>query len=410
MGSSSPSAPMYQVPSGQPTFVPNNAGFSSGTNTAVPGNSAIYQLSGANSPDSVQGQTVQAQLAGYNMSDQDFAQRYPGMQNARNQYQDFAQNLLGTQTPASMAQGNALMNASSKYLDPGAALAGQASTAGAQDMSLGQKLINGDQAMDPLVQQELMRSGLQGAASSLGGAAALGGTAGQAAVGRNLGVGAENWINQQRTMGEGLQTTGAGLDTSLANAASTLGNTGTGMMTAGQGIINNAATNANQTLAIGSSIFQPRTFGLAGSDAANLTMSNVAGVNNMQQFDYQMKVAAAAQNAQVGASNAGAAAQASAQNTQAAVGAGTAAVTTAATVSAMVAMSCWCAAEIWGRDSYHFNRFRFYLMNLSPKPFKILYLRYGRQFAEFIHIRPILKGMVRIIMESILIVTPHVTS
>lgn len=407
MGSSAPQAPQYQVPAGQPSFIPNNAGFTSGVNTAVPGNSAIYQLSGANSPDSVQGQTVQAQIAAENMSKQDFAQSYPGFLNAQNQYQQFSQNLMGTQTPASMAQGNALMNASSQYLDPGAELAGQASTAGSQDMSLGQKLINGDQAMDPLVQQELMRSGLQGAASSLGGAAALGGTAGQAAVGRNLGVGAENWINQQRTMGEGLQTTGAGLDTSLANAASTLGNTGTGMMTAGQGIINNATTNANQTLAVGSSIFQPRTFGLAGSDASNIALSNIAGVNNMNQFDYQTKVAAAAQNAQIGASNAGAQAQASAQNSQAAVGAGTAAATTAATVAA-ISMSCWIAAECFGKGSYKFLQFRFWMMNIAPKSIRSYYLYNGSRFSDFIHVRPVLKSFVKMVMESILLGAPRV--
>jgi hypothetical protein len=401
MGSSAPQAPQYQVPAGQPSFIPNNAGFSAGVNTAVPGNSAIYQLSGANSPDSVQGQTVQAQIAGYNMSDADYAARFPGFANTKTQYQDFSQNLMGTQTPASMAQGNALMNSSSQYLDPGAALAGQASTAGAQDMSLGQTLINGQQAMDPMVQQELMQSGLQGAASSLGGAAALGGTAGQAAVGRNLGVGAENWINQQRTMGEGLQTTGAGLDTSLANAASTLGNTGTGMMTAGQGIINSATGNANQTLAVGSSIFQPRTFGLAGSDASNIALSNVAGVNNMNQFDYQTKVAAAAENAQIGQANSGAQAQASAQNTQAAVGTGTAVASTAATVAAMTAMSCWIARVVMPLGP-GWLQFRSWMLLRSPNWFSTLYFRHGKRVARFIKDKPVLKFLIRISMQFII--------
>lgn len=366
-------------------------------------NSNIWQQSGANSYDSVQGQAVQADIAGYNQSDQDFAQRYPGWVNARNQYQTFAQNLLGTQAPQSMKQGNAMMNAGSQYLAPATSLAQQAGTAGNQDMALGQKLINGQQAMDPLVQQELMRSGLQGAANSLGGAAALGGTAGQAAVGRNLGVGAENWINQQRQQGMGLQTTGAGLDNSLAGAASTLGGAGANIMSAGQGLINSATQNNTQTMAVGSSIFQPRTFGLSGSDAANIALSNISGQNNMNQFLYQTKVAAAAQNAQIGATNAGARAQASAQNSQAAIGAGTAVATTAATVAAL---SCWVAREVFGEDD-RFRSFRFWLMNLAPLPFKRLYLKYGRSFALFIKYRPVLKSVVRIAMETILKGTPH---
>lgn len=453
MGSSAPSAPQFKLPAGTPAFQPSDSGISDRTlyNSAAPNSSAIWNAGGNPTWSSAQGQSLGAAIQGYNATDTDFAKRFPGMLNAQNLYQGDIQNIVGTQTPASINQGNALMNAGAAtmpmarqamqtgqgyanqaqgFFNNAATLGQQASTAGNQDMALGQKLVNGQQPLDPLVQQELMRSGLSSAAGSLGGAAGLGGTAGQAAVGTQLGVGAQNWINQQRTMGQQLQQTGVGMDTGLAGAAGTLSsagageagagaglmnagsgimNAGTGAMTGGQGIINNAVSNANQTMAVGSSLFQPRDFGIGPTDAANIALSNTAGQNNFNQFIYGTKVGVAAQNAGIGASNANASAAANNANSQAAIGGGTAAATTAATVAAMAAgAGCWVAKCIYGEMDIRFHQFRFWLMNLAPKSFKQLYLEHGRDFAAFLDRNPTYKYPVQLVMDAILLGAPNV--
>ena len=102
--------------------------------------------------------------------------------------------------------------------------------------------------------------------------------------------------------------TGVGnLGLGAANAGTNMMSAGTGMATAGQGIVNSANQNQNQSMAVASSLFQPRTFGLSPSDAANISLSNIAGANNMNQFLYSTKVQGAQYNTQIAAQNANAA-------------------------------------------------------------------------------------------------------
>ena len=81
---------------------------------------------------------------------------------------------LAAQEPGLMQYGKNIADQSQQFLTPAEQFAQQSTTIGQPDISLGQRLISGNQAIDPLVQQELMRSGLGSAASALGEAAALG--------------------------------------------------------------------------------------------------------------------------------------------------------------------------------------------------------------------------------------------
>lgn len=378
----------------------------------VPGGSniaSLWQQSGlgglpsAQGIQSPEGQSISASLIGNAMSDADFAQRYPGMIKAQQTYQGSLNNLLGNQTPASMAQGNSMMTGANTYMQAGRDIAGSAQASGQADLALGQKLISGNQAIDPVVQQELMRSGLSSAASALGGAAGLGGEAGQAAVGRNLGVGAQNWINQQRQTGMALQQTGVSNIGGLAGAAGTLGNTGTGMATGGQGVINSAVQNANQSFGLASGMFQPRTFGLSPSDAANITLANTSGANNAAQYLYSTKVQGAQYNTQIAGQNANAAAQSQGNMISGGVGAASA----AATVATVFALSCWVALVVYGPLDPRFTIFRFWMMNLSPDWFRKIYLRHGRAFAIYAQPRSNLRMVLKFLMNRIVANVPY---
>jgi hypothetical protein len=68
----------------------------------------------------------------------------------------------------------------------------------------GMGLATGSTPVDPLVQQEMARTGLLDAASSLGASNLGRGSAGQSAVARNLGISTLKYIDDQTQLGEGL--------------------------------------------------------------------------------------------------------------------------------------------------------------------------------------------------------------
>jgi hypothetical protein len=520
---SAPQIPSYSAPAGAPSFTPS-AGIGADqyisalqNQTPSPGSSSMSGVlnasglgaAGAAGVNTPEGQAIMANQLNYAMSDADFAARYPQMIQAQQQYQGYLTNLLGTQTPQSIAAGNSLSNAgqgmltsgsnivgqgqnlagtgqgiigqgqniagwgqgiigtgqniigagqnlagqSGQFLAPAATLAAGAQGVGQPDITLGQNLISGNQAIDPVVQQELMRSGLSSAASALGGAAGLGGEAGQAAVGRNLGVGAENWVNTQRQQGQALQQTGMGLTTGQAGAAATLAgagtnvaNAGTGMigagsgvigagtgvinagsgmigagtgvtnagtsmigagtglesagsnaMQGGQGIINSAAQNANASFGLASSMFQPRSFGLQGSDAANISLSNTAGLNNMMQYLYSTKVQGAQYNTQIAAQNASAQAQSSGNMISGGAGAAS-----AVAVGVAFAMSCHVARKVYGANNPEWRLFRLWLYFNAPGWLKGLYLRYSETFANREDVDPEVIANIREFMDEVL--------
>jgi hypothetical protein len=128
----------------------------------------------------------------------------------------------------------------------------------------------GDQPLDPQVQATLMRSGLQGAAQSLGVSNLGTGSAGQAAAARNLGLNIQQYQQAQRQ--EALT------EFSYANQ-----------------------------------LFPQRQLGIGGQGAAQAYLSNVIGTNNwnqaryasdVQQAQYQTNLAGQAAASAAGQSNA----------------------------------------------------------------------------------------------------------
>lgn len=62
---------------------------------------------------------------------------------------------------------------------------------------------------------------------------------------------------------------------------------------------------------------------------------------------------------------------------------------------------CWVAREVYGSDNYKWLVFRDYVLNDAPEWFRSLYIKHGEKFAEFIKDKPVLKYMVRKMMDVI---------
>lgn len=107
--------------------------------------------------------------------------------------------------------------------------------------------IAGDQPLDPQVQATLARSGLMGAAQSLGVSNLGTGDPGQAAAARNLGINVQQYQQAQRQQ--------ALVEFSYANQ-----------------------------------LFPQRQIGIGGQGAAQSYLSNVIGQNNWNQADYASRV------------------------------------------------------------------------------------------------------------------------
>ena len=71
----------------------------------------------------------------------------------------------------------------------------------------------------------------------------------------------------------------------------------------------------------------------------------------------------------------------------------------AAKLAAMFFGGCWVAAELFGWEDSRTHESRYFINELAQKWFKNLYLKHGEKFAEFIHDKPILKGMLRPVFE-----------
>lgn len=66
--------------------------------------------------------------------------------------------------------------------------------------------------------------------------------------------------------------------------------------------------------------------------------------------------------------------------------------------------SCWVAAEVFdGWSDVRTNIARFYIMFHAPKWFRNMYMKFGRNIANFIHNKPILKNMIKPLFESFVV-------
>jgi hypothetical protein len=147
------------------------------------------------------------------------------------------------------------------------------------------------------------------------------------------------------------------------------------------------------------SLFQPRAFGISGADAANIALANITGQNNYNQFLYSTKVQGAQYNQQIQSSNAIAGAQAQGNMVSGGITAGV-------SIATAFAMSCWVAAEIFGRGTPEFGRFRFWLLNLAPKGLRRFYLQRGRAIAKFVKDKCLLKALLCLPMRLAILGVP----
>lgn len=335
-------------------------------------------------------------------------------------------------------EGQGIIGSSQPYFQEG----NQSINAGAQDIAQGASYINGSQPLNPLIQQEMMKSGLSGAAGALGGAYNLGtGTTGQASVARNLGVDLTSYIAQQQQQGEAMQQTGAGLQgagagvagvgTNLIGQGTNVINAGTGeyqagnqqamvasqMLNSGANLGTNAQNMGEQynldtsnllsqyanmgnslgqgalsSMGLASSINQPRTFGIGGQGEAQVLLSDYAGANNYNQGVFADQMQIAGYNQQTAAQNA----QLSAQSTNGLIGTGS---TVAIAGAAIAAFSCWVARECYGASSAEWLKARFWMQNLAPKWIRLLYMKHGRDIANYISFNPLAKCIAKLAFE-----------
>ncbi len=224
------------------------------------GSSAQFQAQGPPpaftylDPTGLNQMAVGADISSYALSDQDFANRYPALQNAYNQYQanlgqqtglvgqgaqgqanimgGLANTIAGRQATGTTGDITGIRNAAATaagatqpMYNLGASQAGLAQPligmgqqqagigqginrlggqlAGAAQIpyQLGQQLLN--QPMDPQVQQQMMRAGLGQTAGALGAASLGQGMAGQAAAARQLGLNTMQYGQQRRAEATG---------------------------------------------------------------------------------------------------------------------------------------------------------------------------------------------------------------
>lgn len=197
---------------------------------------------------------------------------------------------------------------------------------------------------------ELMRSGIANAASAFGGTLAPG-SAGEASVARHLGLSVLDLQDRNRN-------------------------------------------NQNQSLAMSSQLFQPRTFGFGGQGALQLELANLEGQNAWNQANYAAQVAGGQYNSGIAAQNQNAKTQAS-NNNMAAVG-------SAASAAAVGAVAvCWVAIEAFGTQG-RWKEFRRILIHALPKFALRFYLKHGRSIARFIRGSEHAKALTRVLLGGIM--------
>jgi hypothetical protein len=66
-----------------------------------------------------------------------------------------------------------------------------------------------------------------------------------------------------------------------------------------------------------------------------------------------------------------------------------------------VAGACWIAREVYGQENIKWIIFREWLLNDAPSWFHRLYIKYGPSFAKYISNKPIIKSIIRRLMNKV---------
>jgi hypothetical protein len=144
--------------------------------------------------------------------------------------------------------------------------------------SKGMGLATGSTPVDPLVQQEMARTGLLGAASSLGASNLGKGSAGQSAVARNLGLSTLKYIDDQTALGEGL----LGAANAQQNQGFNALNAAMGQQNQGVNLVNQGqqGLNTQRAEALGE-VNTSEGLNTQAQQLANSTLSNYGNLYNL---------------------------------------------------------------------------------------------------------------------------------
>ena len=72
------------------------------------------------------------------------------------------------------------------------------------------------------------------------------------------------------------------------------------------------------------------------------------------------------------------------------------------TLGAAAIQFCWVAREVYGVSDLRWVKFRYWMLDDSPRWLHWLYLNYGESFAKFIKNKPIIKGILKRFMDKVI--------
>lgn len=268
---------------------------------------------------------------------------------------------------------------------------------------------SGTQPINPIVQQQMMQSGLTNAAQNLAPTSLGTGQTGEAEVAQNFGQSAESYIQNMQNQGlQGLQQLNTDVQQPAMNylssaqaqgnlASNILGQSGNLLGESGNlfgesgnlysssgnmyqnaanlyqakaGIGSNLVTQNNQLEAEQGQMFPKTQIGLTGTDMANMMVSNTMGQNQFNQANFASQMAAAQYNSSINAQNAGL--QGSSSSGLLSAGAGVAS-------AAVIAAFCGLAISILGTTTRQWLGFRHWIHNHAPREFRSAYFRALRE-------------------------------
>jgi hypothetical protein len=316
----------------------------------------------------------------------------------------------------------------------------------------GTAMATGQNTISPLLQQQMMRAGLSGAAQSLGASNLGSGTAGNQAVARNLGNSITAWEDDQRTQGENLlssanayqnagnqqmQTAQSGQSANAQNYATVQGSnrsdaeaqTGGGQSaqnttSALQQALNNQYQNSAQSYQQGQALTSSQQgqaynqdTGYSNYAAAQNTQAQSTyphqytsdtGANYLSMWlsDYMNGQNSDVQRYAAGVQNAAYRANQGSQQAQADQAASNSNMQQGATAAAIgataAAAACWVARSVYGWQNPKWQHFRAWLLLDAPGWFRRFYLKHGPQIAQWLDAHPWAKGPVRASMDAVL--------
>jgi hypothetical protein len=72
------------------------------------------------------------------------------------------------------------------------------------------------------------------------------------------------------------------------------------------------------------------------------------------------------------------------------------------TLGAAAIQFCWVAREVYGVSDLRWVKFRYWMLQDSPRWLHWLYLNYGKTFAQFIKDKPSIKSILKIFMDRVI--------